>query len=84
MEDFKMKKINLDDVMKFLNYEIYKVEWHRKIYKTEKGEISIIDFVLFHNFDDGRRGTNPLDLIIYLKDCSNREAQVILNNVYKL
>ena len=76
-------KVDLEDVMNFLGYEIRKTEWHRKIYKTEKGEISIIDFVLFDNFDDLKHGTKPIDLIIYLKDCSRPQAQGILNKIYK-
>lgn len=78
-----MKRVNLDDVMAKLGFEVWKSEWHRNIYKTDKGEISIIDFVLFDNFDDRKSGAAPLDLIMYLKDCSKPAAQGILNKIYK-
>jgi hypothetical protein len=78
-----MRKINLDDVIEFLGYKPYSSDFRKNIYKTEKGKIFIFEGVLFDNFDDLKHGhgIEPLDLIMYLKDCGRKEAQRILNKI---
>jgi hypothetical protein len=84
-----MRKINLDDVMNFFikngdEMYLYHSDFRRNVYKkTERGEISIFEGALFTNFSDLKSGTEPLDLIMYLKDCSRPQAQGILNKIYK-
>ena len=79
-----MKRINLDDVMNFLDFKLYSSDLRKNVYYTDKGKLFIFEGVLFSNFDDhNKSGTRAIDLIMYLKDCSQREAQGILNKIYK-
>ena len=69
--------------MKFLEYKLYSSDLRKDIYYTDKGKLFIFEGVLFLNYDDLKSGTEPIDLIIYLKDCERKKARGILNKIYK-
>ena len=79
----KKFKVNLDKVMSGMGYELNLryCDAGRNVYSTELWEISIIEGLIFDNFADGKRGVRAIDLIMYLKNCSFKDAHKILNNI---